>query len=184
MFELTKFRQTQFFGHQELIEILNHEEKEEFDEQGNDFRQTILRKCRVVASCQSQIICIGMDLFMRMFEKRDIKKITTDNFNFIEPEAQLLVKTIIKNQRQVDFTMREAANSNILASEGDGVFPISKVGRDRKRAKMSDWFNLRDRKQSHRGHISTRNERLEVEEEQPKFRPIDMVKVLETTTLK
>jgi hypothetical protein len=65
MFELTKFRHTQFFGHQELIEILNHEEKEEFDEQGNDFRQTILRKCRVVASCQSQIICVGMDLFMR-----------------------------------------------------------------------------------------------------------------------
>jgi hypothetical protein len=65
----------------------------------------------------------------------------------------------------VDFTVREAAKSNILASEGDGVFPISKVARDRKRAKMNDWYNLRDRKQSHRGNISTRHERVEAEEE-------------------
>ena len=62
MFELTKFREGQIFGHQELISIIDSE-KDDLDDV--DFRGIVTRQTRAVAACASEIICVNIELFMR-----------------------------------------------------------------------------------------------------------------------
>ena len=64
MFELTKFREGQIFGHQELIDIINH------DEEGNheseiDYKNLFTRQTRAVAACATDIICVSFELFTK-----------------------------------------------------------------------------------------------------------------------
>ena len=120
-------------------------------------------------------------MFVVVFEKEDIAKISASNFNYSSIEAAHLAKQTYATQRKTDFTVREAAKRNVLASQGDGVFGISKMNRDRKREKLSNWLNLRDRKKSNAPthQMMKAPESTVNNDERPRFRPVDMIKVLD-----
>jgi len=120
---------------------------------------------------------------MRMFDGDDVDVIRNNSFNFKTDEAILLIRRMFAQQRHIDYVVADAAKNNVMATAGDGVTGISQLMRDRKRDKLSNWIYLRNRKAS----CATKpalGEKVAIEaqddgDERPRFRPVDMIKVLD-----